>query len=101
MYELFLDSEFFYFDLLSLSCWRTVIDRLITYDPTIFKDLMQKIVVSQSGAINIFANREQVRSGDVLLSLAHEKKVSRYISPVQSFLCDTYELLVLKKSILT
>jgi len=47
-------------DLLSFRFWRTIIDRLITYDNSVFKDLMQKIVLSQSGAINIFANREQV-----------------------------------------
>ena len=48
-------------DSLSLSFWRIIIDRLITYDNSVFKDLMQKIALSQSGAINIFANREQVR----------------------------------------
>ena len=61
VYELFLDSDFFQMDLVSLRFWRTIIDRLITYDNTVFKDLMQKIALSQSGAINIFANREQVR----------------------------------------
>ncbi|XP_065649698.1 protein dopey-1 isoform X2 [Hydra vulgaris] len=59
VYELFLEAEFFHMDLISLEFWRTIIDRLITYDSTMFKDLMQKIALSQSGAINIFANREQ------------------------------------------
>lgn len=60
VYELFLDSEFFQMDLLSFSFWKAIIDHLITYDNTVFKDLMQRISLSQSGAINIFANREQV-----------------------------------------
>ena len=60
VYELFLESDFFQMDLLSFRFWRIIVDRLITYDNTVFKDLMQKIVLSQSGAINIFANREQV-----------------------------------------
>ena len=63
VYELFLDSDFFQMDILSFRFWRTIIDRLITYDSSVFKDLMQKIALSQSGAINIFANREQVSMG--------------------------------------
>ena len=60
VYELFLDNDFFQMDLLSFRFWRIILDRLVTYDASVFKDLMQKIVLSQSGAINIFANREQV-----------------------------------------
>ena len=59
VYELFLDNDFFQIDILSFSFWRSIIDHLITYDNTVFKDLMQRISLSQSGAINIFANREQ------------------------------------------
>jgi len=66
-YELFLDTEYFNMDKLSFSFWKTITDRLITYDPTIFKDLMQKIALSQSGAINIFANREQEMEQRALL----------------------------------
>lgn len=59
VYELFLDNDFFKLDLLSLQYWRSIIDRLMTYDNATFKDLMTRINLTQSGAINIFANREQ------------------------------------------
>lgn len=59
VYELFLDNDFFQMDTHSFTFWKTTVDRLITYDNTVFKDLMTKISLSQSGAINIFANREQ------------------------------------------
>ena len=46
-------------DLLSLQYWRSIIDRLMTYDVATFRDLMARINLTQSGTINIFANREQ------------------------------------------
>ncbi|XP_065057535.1 protein dopey-1-like isoform X2 [Rhopilema esculentum] len=59
VYELFLDPGFFKMDLLSLQYWRSIIDRLMTYDVATFRDLMARINLTQSGTINIFANREQ------------------------------------------
>eukprot|EP00794_Sanderia_malayensis_P000522 gene522-1172_t len=59
VYELFLENDFFKLDLLALTYWKSIIDRLMTYDNATFKDLMSRINLSQSGAINIFANREQ------------------------------------------
>ena len=60
MYDLFLDTDFFRLDPLCMQFWKAIIDHLMTYDNTTFKDLMTRITMSQSGAINIFANREQV-----------------------------------------
>ena len=46
-------------DHVSLRFWRCIIDHLLTYDSTTFRDLVARINMTQSGAINIFANREQ------------------------------------------
>ena len=46
-------------DDISLRFWRCIIDHLMTYDNTTFRDLVARINMTQSGAINIFANREQ------------------------------------------
>lgn len=59
VYDLFLESDFFKMDHVSLRFWRYIIDHLMTYDSATFRDLMTRINMSQSGAINIFANREQ------------------------------------------
>lgn len=57
--ELLLDPSFFQMDLRSLASWRVVTDNLLTHDRTTFKDLMNRVSMTQSGSLNLFSSKEQ------------------------------------------
>ncbi|XP_076444435.1 protein DOP1A-like isoform X3 [Babylonia areolata] len=57
--ELLLDPSFLQMDLRSLASWRVVIDNLLTHDRITFKDLMNRVSMTQSGSLNLFSSKEQ------------------------------------------
>ncbi|XP_013389897.1 LOW QUALITY PROTEIN: protein dopey-1-like [Lingula anatina] len=58
-FEMLLDPTFFQMDVIALQNWRIVIDNLMTHDKTSFRDLITRVSVNPSTAINIFSSKEQ------------------------------------------
>lgn len=46
-------------DLSCLPSWKTILDNLMTYDNTTFRELMGRVSLTQTGGLNIFTSREQ------------------------------------------
>ncbi|KAK3097876.1 hypothetical protein FSP39_014063 [Pinctada imbricata] len=57
--ELLLDTSFFQMDIKSIGFWRCIVDNLMTHDKTTFKDLMNRVTITQSGSLNLFSSKEQ------------------------------------------
>ncbi|CAD7078230.1 unnamed protein product, partial [Hermetia illucens] len=57
--DLLLDPSFFQMDISCLPFWKQILDSLMTYDNTTFRELMSRISLAQTGSLNIFASREQ------------------------------------------
>ena len=59
MMDLLLDTSFFQMDLTCLPFWKQIMDSLMTYDNTTFRELMSRVSLTQTGSLNIFTSREQ------------------------------------------
>uniref|UniRef100_T1PNP3 Uncharacterized protein n=1 Tax=Musca domestica TaxID=7370 RepID=T1PNP3_MUSDO len=59
MMDLLLDPAFFQMDISCLPFWKQIMDSLMTYDNTTFRELMSRVSLTQTGSLNIFASREQ------------------------------------------
>lgn len=59
MMDLLLDTSFFQMDLSCLPFWKQIMDSLMTYDNTTFRELMSRVSLTQTGSLNIFTSREQ------------------------------------------
>ncbi|XP_030561044.1 protein dopey-1 homolog [Drosophila novamexicana] len=59
MLDLLLDTAFFQMHISCLPFWRQIMDSLMTYDNTTFRELMTRVSLSQAGSLNIFASRDQ------------------------------------------
>lgn len=59
MVDLLLDPAFFQMDISCLPFWKTILDNLMTYDNTTFRELMGRVSLTQTGGLNIFTSREQ------------------------------------------
>ncbi|XP_069964516.1 protein DOP1 homolog [Bactrocera oleae] len=59
MLDLLLDNTFFQLDISCLSFWKQIMDSLMTYDNTTFRELMSRVSLTQTGSLNIFTSREQ------------------------------------------
>lgn len=59
MVDLLLDASFFQMDVSCLPFWKTILDNLMTYDNTTFRELMGRVSLTQTGGLNIFTSREQ------------------------------------------
>ncbi|SPP73670.1 protein dopey-1 homolog [Drosophila guanche] len=59
MLDLLLDNSFFQMHISCLPFWRMIMDSLMTYDNTTFRELMTRVSLSQAGSLNIFTSREQ------------------------------------------
>ncbi|XP_034479479.1 protein dopey-1 homolog [Drosophila innubila] len=59
MLDLLLDNGFFQMHISCLPFWRQIMDSLMTYDNTTFRELMTRVSLSQAGSISIFASRDQ------------------------------------------
>lgn len=59
MMDLLLDTSFFQMDISCLPFWKQIMDSLMTYDNTTFRELMSRVSLTQTGSLNIFASREQ------------------------------------------
>ncbi|XP_032590536.1 protein dopey-1 homolog isoform X2 [Drosophila grimshawi] len=59
MLDLLLDTTFFQMHISCLPFWRQIMDSLMTYDNTTFRELMTRVSLSQAGSLNIFASRDQ------------------------------------------
>lgn len=59
MLDLLLDNAFFQMHISCLPYWRQIMDSLMTYDNTTFRELMTRVSLSQAGSLNIFASRDQ------------------------------------------
>ncbi|KAL7736850.1 hypothetical protein ACLKA6_015684 [Drosophila palustris] len=59
MLDLLLDNAFFQMHISCLPFWRQIMDSLMTYDNTTFRELMTRVSLSQAGSLNIFASRDQ------------------------------------------
>ncbi|KAH8396651.1 hypothetical protein KR215_001784 [Drosophila sulfurigaster] len=59
MLDLLLDTSFFQMHISCLPFWRQIMDSLMTYDNTTFRELMTRVSLSQAGSLNIFASRDQ------------------------------------------
>lgn len=59
MFDLVLDPTFFQMDVSCLPFWKSILDSLMTYDNTTFRELMGRVSLTQAGGLNIFTSREQ------------------------------------------
>lgn len=59
MLDLLLDTSFFQMHISCLPFWRQIMDSLMTYDNTTFRELMTRVSLSQAGSLSIFASRDQ------------------------------------------
>ncbi|KAL1518230.1 hypothetical protein ABEB36_001886 [Hypothenemus hampei] len=59
VFDLLLDNCLFQMDLASLKYWKVIVDNLMTHDNTTFRDLMNRVSMTQSGTLGIFSSREQ------------------------------------------
>ncbi|KAG4078749.1 hypothetical protein HA402_015339 [Bradysia odoriphaga] len=59
MFDLVLDPTFFQMDVSCLPFWKSILDSLMTYDNTTFRELMGRVSLTQTGGLNIFTSREQ------------------------------------------
>ncbi|KAM7345782.1 protein DOP1 homolog isoform 2-T2 [Cochliomyia hominivorax] len=59
MMDLLLDTSFFQMDITCLPFWKQIMDSLMTYDNTTFRELMSRVSLTQTGSLNIFTSREQ------------------------------------------
>uniref|UniRef100_A0A1A9UIY9 Uncharacterized protein n=1 Tax=Glossina austeni TaxID=7395 RepID=A0A1A9UIY9_GLOAU len=59
MMDLLLDNAFFQMDISCLPFWKQIMDSLMTYDNTTFRELMSRVSLTQTGSLNIFTSREQ------------------------------------------
>lgn len=59
MVDLLLDPLFFQMDISCLPFWKSILDSLMTYDNTTFRELMGRVSLTQTGGLNIFTSREQ------------------------------------------
>ena len=59
MLDLLLDPIFFQMDLSCLPFWKQILDSLMTYDNTTFRELMGRVSLTQTGGLNIFVSRDQ------------------------------------------
>ncbi|CAD7014106.1 protein dopey-1 homolog [Ceratitis capitata] len=59
MLDLLLDNSFFQLDISCLCFWKQIMDSLMTYDNTTFRELMSRVSLTQTGSLNIFTSREQ------------------------------------------
>lgn len=59
MFDLILDPQFFQMDISCLPFWRSIIDSLMTYDTTTFRELLGRVSLTQTGGLNLFTSREQ------------------------------------------
>ncbi|XP_054740938.1 protein dopey-1 homolog [Anastrepha obliqua] len=59
MLDLLLDNTFFQLDISCLPFWKQIMDSLMTYDNTTFRELMSRVSLTQTGSLNIFTSREQ------------------------------------------
>ncbi|XP_055920966.1 protein dopey-1 homolog isoform X1 [Eupeodes corollae] len=59
MLDLLLDNSFFQMDISCLPFWKQIMDSLMTYDSTTFRELMSRVSPAQGGSLYIFASREQ------------------------------------------
>ncbi|XP_037956792.1 protein dopey-1 homolog [Teleopsis dalmanni] len=59
MLDLLLDNAFFQMDISCLPFWKQIMDSLMTYDNTTFRELMSRVSLTQTGSLNIFTSREQ------------------------------------------
>lgn len=57
--ELFFDSAFFQMELRSLQFWRTIVDNLMSHEDSTFRELMNRVSVTQANSLNIFSSKEQ------------------------------------------
>ncbi|XP_059613480.1 protein dopey-1 homolog isoform X2 [Phlebotomus argentipes] len=57
--DLLLDNSFFQMDLSCLPFWKSILDSLMTYDNTTFRELMNRVSLTQTGGLNIFTSKEQ------------------------------------------
>lgn len=59
MLDLLLDPNFFQMDITCLPFWKSILDSLMTYDNTTFRELMGRVSLTQTGGLNIFVSRDQ------------------------------------------
>ncbi|XP_048525451.1 protein dopey-1 homolog, partial [Dendroctonus ponderosae] len=59
VFDLLLDNSLFQMDYACLKYWRIIVDNLMTHDNTTFRDLMNRVSMTQSGTLGIFSSREQ------------------------------------------
>ncbi|XP_055387481.1 protein dopey-1 homolog isoform X2 [Condylostylus longicornis] len=59
MFDLLLDNAFFQMDHSCLPFWKQIMDSLMTYDNTTFRELMSRMSLTQSSNLNIFSSKEQ------------------------------------------
>lgn len=59
MLDLVLDPQFFQMDISCLPFWKSILDSLMTYDTTTFRELMGRVSLTQTGGLNIFVSRDQ------------------------------------------
>ncbi|GAB0100064.1 Protein dopey-1 homolog [Sergentomyia squamirostris] len=57
--DLLLDNTFFQMDMSCLPFWKSILDSLMTYDNTTFRELMNRVSMTQTGSLNIFTSKEQ------------------------------------------
>ncbi|KAG7202175.1 hypothetical protein KM043_015855 [Ampulex compressa] len=98
--DLLLDPAFFQMTPACLPCWRTIIDNLMTHDNTTFRDLMNRVSMSQSSGISIFSSKEQEyeQKAQLLKRLAYVILCSemdqyhKYMPEIQERLADSLRL---------
>ncbi|XP_076054821.1 protein DOP1A isoform X3 [Oratosquilla oratoria] len=56
--ELLLDPQAFVMEPHILPYWRTIVDNLYTHDKTIFKELLNRVSMSQGGSLSLFSSKE-------------------------------------------
>ncbi|XP_060520914.1 protein dopey-1 homolog [Cylas formicarius] len=59
VFDLLMDNSVFQMDHSCLKYWRVIVDNLMTHDNITFRDLMNRVSMTQSGSLSIFSSREQ------------------------------------------
>ncbi|CRK96401.1 CLUMA_CG009818, isoform A [Clunio marinus] len=67
VFDLLLDPAFFQMDVSCLPFWKQILDNLMSFDSTTFRDLMTRLSVAPTGSLNIFTSKEQEYEQKALL----------------------------------
>ncbi|XP_030388134.1 protein dopey-1 homolog [Scaptodrosophila lebanonensis] len=107
MLDLMLDNAFFQMDISCLPFWRQILDSLMTYDNTTFRELMTRVSLSQAGSLNIFASRDQeyelrsmlLKRLAFVIYCSEFDQYSKYMPDIQEQLVNSLRLLPLGPSV--